>query len=283
MRFKITILFKVIFLFILIFPIAISTHGEELEGIVATKFGSEISLDNGMIDAAWVNVTQQIHPDPIGGSIQFAVNETHLFGLIIADKTEAWISLEFDADSSGCMLSGHDGWVFYMDGENLTANDVTFDGLAKPSDDAINNLEIEYFYTDTKVEIEIVRKWDTECLDDYVLSNDSLVTISLASSSDHFGERKLYYLQPCYTLDDAAIIDIDPPVVLQTDWIAIKKLVLYAALGFSGLFIAVHFLIRNIIKPLEHGCRIVDDEFEPLHITQRWDIFKGREPRIRED
>lgn len=282
MRFKITILLKVFFILSIMLPIMTSSNVEELDGIVATKFNAEISLDNGIIDLAWENVTKQIHPDPIGGSIQFAVNETHLFGLIIADISEAWISLEFDADDSGCMFSGHDGWVFYNDGTKLISKDVTFDGLIKPSDDAINNIDVEYVYTDTKVKIEIVRKWDTECLGDYVLANNSLVILSFASASDHYGARKLYYLQPCFTIDDVPI-DFDPPIILQTDWIAIKKTVLFVALGFSGFFIAVHFLFRNIIRPLEHGCRIVDDDFEPLHIKQRWDIFRGREPRIRED
>jgi hypothetical protein len=174
------------------------------------------------------------------------------------------------------MMPNHDTWVFYIDASAKTINpiDATFKGtVAKPESDSQNDIVAEAIFTEDVTYIEVTRKFDTQdqSSPDMLFANGTETYLTFASEGDHTSTRNLYYLNIQFT-DVDSIIQVKAPDV--TDWNTIKEYVIFGAVLFAVLFALTHYIIRQKLRPLDHGSRIIDSTIlRPPKFKERWNTL----------
>lgn len=273
-----------------------NTISAQSSGFVSSNRKVALNLANGEVDPFWVNVTsyQNISEYGAEGYVKFANNETHVLSLIVCAVDSVWVSIEFDADASDCMQSGHDGWTFYLDeaSSSVEVQDGYFVGKRKPDIDVQNDLSVESVFTDDLVFIEVAREFNTADTDGYdiVYENQSLVMVQFASDSDHYGAHTIYYLLTniCNLQAGEAPGDIplptDLPTVINYDQLKTDVLSITLIGGFG--FIFLHLIRRVIFSPIRHDYRLVSTEIptkmqnhqKPPSFKDRWkETFSARD------
>ena len=274
-----------VFILLVLFVVAPDAQAQDdIRGFSSSNFKtSNLNTGDGIIDEGWVDVAQQDLSTAFGegGYAKFANNATHLFTLLRATTSHSWLSIEFDYDPAGCMGSQHDGWAIYIDGSTVEARDILFDGTIMPTTDSQNDLVAEAVVTGGLIDIEIVRPFSTGDTvgADIEIANETLTFITFASDADHFGARENFYLSiKYYDLPEGAAIPVDAALSLDIpitfDWNPIKKNILLGAVIFVGVFMHVHYSIRVIHRPLNHGSRIVDSNHNAPKVLDRLTEFK---------
>lgn len=278
---------SVFLLLILILYVPDAQAQDDIRGFSSSNFKtSNLDTSDGIIDEGWTDVAQQELDTAFGdgGYAKFANNATHLFAQFRASASHSWISIEFDYDPAGCMGSQHDGWTLYIDGSTVEARDILFDGTIMPTTDSQNDLVAEAVVTGELIDIEIVRPFSTGDAvgADIEIVNETLTFITFASDTDHFGARENFYLSiKYYDLPEGAQIPVEGALSLDIpisfDWNPIKKNILLGAIIFVGVFMHVHYSIRVIHRPLNHGSRIVDSNHTAPKVLDRLTEFKTNE------
>jgi hypothetical protein len=245
-----------------------SKIADEAPGFVSSKINTTLSLNDGQIDPFWLSVESYQNISEFGseGYVKFANNETHLFALLVCSASNEWVSIEFDADTSACMMNQHDGWAIYIDEDTQTveAKDVFFIGTRIPDEDENNDLIAESIFTDGLVFIEVVRLLDTTSFDttgyDIVYQNGSIAMIQFASKGQHFGTHTFYFILTTFSTTQGGIApgDIPIPTVINYDQLKLQVLSLTIASGFG--FIVIHLIRRVIISPIKHEYRLISDK-----------------------
>ncbi|MFX0182490.1 MAG: hypothetical protein ACFE95_05330 [Candidatus Hodarchaeota archaeon] len=264
-----------------------SKIADEAPGFVSSKINTTLSLNDGQVDPFWSSVESYQNISEFGsdGYVKFANNGTHLFALLVCSVNSEWVSIEFDADTSACMMNQHDGWAIYIDKniKTVEAKDVFFVGTRIPEDDEHNDLLAEGIFTDSLVFIEVVRLLDTTSYDttgyDIVYQNESLTMMQFASKNDHFGTHTFYYILTSFSTLQGGIApgDIPVPTVINYDQLKLQVLSLAMVSGFG--FIVLHFIRRVIISPIKHEYRLISDKIPTkLSSSGRWKspTFKER-------
>lgn len=263
-----------------------SKVADETPGFVSSKTNTTLNLNDGQIDPFWSSIESYQNISEYGpkGYVKFANNETHLYALLVSSASNEWISIEFDADTSACMMNQHDGWAIYIDenAKTVEAKDVFFIGTRMPSEDTNNDLLAEGIFTGDLVEIEVVRLLDTTSVDsngyDIVYQNGSITMIQFASKSDHFGSHTFYYILTSFSTPQAGIApgNIPVPTVINYDQLKLQVLSLTMLSGFG--FIVLHFIRRVIINPIKHDYRLISSDIPTkLSTSNRW-----KSPTFRE-
>ncbi|MFX0171443.1 MAG: hypothetical protein ACFE9L_05940 [Candidatus Hodarchaeota archaeon] len=259
---------------------------DETPGFVSSKTNTTLNLNDGQIDPFWSSVESYQNVSEYGseGYVKFANNETHLYALLVSSASSEWISIEFDADTSACMMNQHDGWAIYIDenAKTVEAKDVFFVGTRMPSEDNHNDLLAEGIFTSDLVEIEVVRLLDTTSIDstgyDIVYQNGSIIMVQFASKSDHFGSHTFYYILTSFSTLQAGNVpgNVPVPTVINYDQLKLQVLSLTMLSGFG--FIILHFIRRVIISPIKHDYRLISSDIPTkLSSSNRW-----RSPTFRE-
>lgn len=264
-----------------------SKIADEAPGFVSSKTNTTLSLNDGQIDPFWSSVEsyQDIAEFGSEGYVKFANNETHLFALLVCSASSEWVSIEFDADTSACMMNQHDGWAIYIDEdtETVEAKDVFFIGTRIPDEDNHNDLLAESIFVDDLVKIEVVRLLDTTSFDttgyDIVYQNGSITMMQFASKNDHFGTHTFYFILTTFSTTQGGIApgDIPVPTVINYDQLKLQVLSLTMLSSFG--FIVLHFIRRVIISPIKHEYRLISDKVPTkLSSSGRWKspTFKER-------
>jgi len=256
-------------------------------GFVSSNRKVTLNLINGEVDSFWSNVSsyQNISEFGAGGYVKFANNETHVLSLIACVKTSEWVSIEFDADASDCMQSGHDGWTFYLDeaSSSVEAQDGHFVGKRRPDIDTQNDLSIESVFSDDVVFIEVARKFDTADIEGYdiVYENQSLNMVQFASDTDHYGAHTIFYLLTNISKFEGGEapgdipLPTDLPTIINYDQLKIDVLGITLIAGFG--FIFLHLIRRVILSPIRHDYRLVSTEI-PTKMQNHYKVptFKDR-------
>jgi hypothetical protein len=240
-----------------------STGESQGNGFISEESQSILILSDGQIDSFWSSVSIYQETPEFGPEayVKFANNGTHLFALIVCSHDSEWVSIEFDADSAGCMANQHDGWAFYIDNvaKTVEARDVHFIGTRMPEVDSDNSLIIEPIFSNNLVFIEVVRPYGTQNCDtsgcDIVYENGSVVFLQFASKADHYGAHTIYPLM----ISDKPIGENGGlpalPTVINYDEIKFNLLGL-TLVGTFG-FIGMHLIRRVIISPIKHDYRLI--------------------------
>ncbi|MFW9903529.1 MAG: hypothetical protein ACFFFH_04290 [Candidatus Thorarchaeota archaeon] len=263
--------------------------GDQL-GFISQKTNAKIDLNDGQITPFWTEVTtyQDIHEFGGSGFIKFANNGTHLFALLASSSNSAWISVEFEPDSSVCMKNLNDGWTFYINEKEKTviAKDIMFKGTRIPEDDEKNDLRIESVFSEGIVYIEVVRPFDTSDLDGYDIAfhNDSTNLLHFASNENHFGNHEIYYLYIYVSAESlgtlTSIPDIPLPNTVELN--QVKFLLLgITPVGVFG-FVGIHLIRRVAYSPIshEHG-RIVSSSWKPPTFVERFkETFISKKEKV---
>jgi hypothetical protein len=246
---------------------------ESLVFVAPTFPETDVNLSDGQVADSWSQITSygNLSEYGTGGFAKFAHNETHMFALL-ATSTQSWIAIEFDAETD-CMLNGHDTWIIYVNTADKTIDlvDGTFKGTVLPEHDAQNDLIGEAIFTSDLTYIEVIRPFDTLDSSDIVFANGSSTFMTFASEEDHTSTRTMYYLNVQFT-DVGSIAAIEAPDV--TDWQKIQEYTLFGAMVFAVLFGLTHYIIRQKLRPLEHGSRIIDSTIHhPPKFKERWNTL----------
>ncbi|MHA1976355.1 MAG: hypothetical protein ACW98F_10650 [Candidatus Hodarchaeales archaeon] len=252
-------------------------------GFVSGDCAEDLNLSDGQIATFWecISSYQNISEYGPGGFVKFANNKTHLFSLVVCAADSEWVSLEFNADPTGCMQIEHDGWAFYIDegAQTVEARDVYFIGTRMPDIDSKNDLSIESIFLDNKVFIEVVRPFTTEncgptgC--DIIYMNASLNNVQFASKDDHYGAHTIFYLlvtdQP---IGEDPILPPGMPSIINYDEIKFNVFNL-TVLGVLA-FLILHFVRRVLISPIKHEHRLItpsmtnEGNWKAPTFKQRW-------------
>ena len=297
----------IVFLFVTLFSLggltvlnAVGKLSTDQVGFVSPKTTSRIDLNDGQIASFWSNINSYQDVTEFGESayVKFANNGTHLFALLVSSSDNEWISVEFEPDSSMCMMNLNDGWSFYInkDAETVSAKDVMFKGTRIPTNDAKNDLFIESIFSEGLVYIETIRPFDTSDLNGYDITfhNASTNYIQFASDKNHFDFHAIFYLYIYIPADPPSnetlssettetifiptiIPDIPPPN--GVDLSQVKFLLLgVTPVGVFG-FVGIHLIRRVIYSPIKHDHdRIVSSSWKPPTFVERFkDTFLGDE------
>ncbi len=236
----------------------------------------DFSISDNKISESWGDITTYANLTEFGtgGFAKFAHNQTHMYALL-GTTTDQWIAIEFDASGDDCMLSNHDTWIFYINPDEMSLNtvDSTFVGLVMPENDMQNDLYAEAIFTDDLTYVEVLRKFDTadQTSPDIVFANGSSTYLTFASDEDHDTKRHLYYLNIQFT-DIGSIVAVEAPDVI--DWQQIKEITLYGAMIFAVSFALTHYIVRQKLRPLEHGSRLIDSTIvTPPRFKERWNTL----------
>jgi hypothetical protein len=241
-----------------------SSNSVSDSGFISGDCATSLNLNDGQIDPFWecISEYQNVTEFGPGGYVKFSNNKSHLFSLVVCAADSEWVSIEFDADSSNCMATQHDGWAFYIDeiSQTVEARDVHFVGTRYPEIDDDNDLSIESIFSGDLVFIEVMRPFATRECDstgcDIVYMNKTVSQIQFASEADHYGAHTIYYL----LITDKPIGEgygalPDLPSIINCDEIKISVLNL-TVVGVFG-FMILHFIRRVIFSPIKHESRVV--------------------------
>ena len=233
-------------------------------GFVSGDCAEILNLTDDQIATFWDCISSYQNVSEFGseGYVKFANNKTHLFGLVVCTADSEWVSIEFNADTTGCMQTGHDGWSFYIteDSQSVEAFDVYFMGTRIPDIDSENNLIIESIFSGDLVFIEVVRPFVTNncgptgC--DITYINASLSNIQFASKDDHYGSHTIFYLLISDQLiGEGVILPPDLPGIINYDEIKFNILSITAMSLFG--FLVIHFVRRVVFSPIKHEHRLI--------------------------
>lgn len=262
-------------------------------GFIAPKTTVDVILDDGQIASFWSKIQTYQNVSEFGtkGMVKFSNNGTHLFTLLVSSSNRAWISVEFEPDSSLCMKNLNDGWSFYIDkaSETVLAKDILFKGTVIPADDVKNDLQVESIFSDNLVYIELVRPFDTSDVQGYdiIFSNGSTNLLKFASDGNHFGVHEIYFLYIYIPADtpgnettgnettgETIIIPADIPDIPLPDVVDLSQ-VKFLLLGLTPVgvfgFIILHLIRRVLTSPIKHDHeRIVSSSWKPPTFVERF-------------
>lgn len=272
-----------IFLFLFMFSTPSIVHGQgAMKGFINLNFpDNSLDVKDGIISKSWDNVTSYQNITEFGeqGKVYFANNRTHIFAKLEIDASLPWVAIEWNSDPSNFMEKGNDVWTVYLDDTDKTfeVKDATMDGTDIPIEDPNNDIYAECVFEDNIATVEIVRPYIGADVTDVQFSNNTIYKLTFASYDAHYEVDNQYYVNLLWvnmTLYGPPIIE--EPVIIDNsfDWTGLKMNILYGVLAFTGAFIATHFLIRGIFRPLHHPSRIVDANYKNPTFGDRWNQIK---------
>ncbi|OLS19482.1 MAG: hypothetical protein HeimC2_34670 [Candidatus Heimdallarchaeota archaeon LC_2] len=252
------------------------TAANDVVLIAPTYPDLDFSISDDKISDSWDEITTfaNLTEFGLGGFAKFAHNETHIY-LLLGTTTKSWIAIEFDASADECMETNHDTWIFYINPteKTLRSVDATFKGLAAPEIDDQNDLFGEVIFNDDLIYIEALRAFNTEdqTSPDIIFSNGSSTFLTFASEENHETTRQPYFFNVQFT-DIGSIVEIESPDVIN--WQEIKEYVLFGAMIFAVFFALTHYIVRQKLRPLEHGSRLIDSNIVTSpKFKERWNTL----------
>lgn len=266
-------------IFVFVMLCGATSTSSQLTFVAPTFPEIELNTNDGLISPEWDRISSfaDVKEFGVGGFVKFSHNTTHFFALLASNST-AWIAIEFESDGQDCMVTDDDAWVFYINNQDKTiqAVDAKYSGLGIPPSDSQNDLHAEGIFSEDLTFIEVSRKLNTLDPDgaDIVFANGTSIFLTFASADDHYDERTPYYLQIQFTDIDSVQI-IKPPEIV--DWNSRKHVILFTAMVFVVIFIAIHYIIRVRVRPLTHGSRFIDSSImRPPKFKERWNTLVDR-------